>query len=187
MPTAIALIRGINVGGKNLLPMETLRSLCAGAGMDDARTYIQSGNIVFNASKGTLAKSGALTERLERAIEKARGFRPRVVVRTLDEWSRVIAANPFDGRKGIEPSKLLVVVLDGPPVAGAPKALATVKRGTEEPVLVGRELFVHYPDGAGKSKMSMPAVERALGVQGTARNWNTVLKLREMGLELAGA
>ncbi len=184
MPTAIALVRGINVGGKNILPMESLRSLCADVGMEDAKTYIQSGNIVFRADRSALAGSASLVERLEKAIEKARGFRPRVVVRTLVEWSAIIDASPFSGRKGVEPNKLLVFVLDGRPSAAAAKSLASVNRGAEEPVLIGRELFVYFPDGAGKSKLSMPAVERALGVAGTGRNWNTVLKLREMGTEL---
>lgn len=177
MSTAIALIRGINVGGRNPLPMELLRALCDDAGFRGARTYIQSGNVVFRAGKRELSRADVL---LEDAIEGARGFRPRVIVRTLDEWIRAIEAGPFAGRDGVEPGKLLVMFLDSDPPASAKNALAGVKREGEEIALIGREVHLYFPDGVGRSKLSMAAVEKAAGASGTARNWNTVNKLREM-------
>lgn len=177
MPTAIALIRGINVGGMNILPMVSLRILCERIGLEDVQTYIQSGNVVFRAGAAEVA---AAAERLERVIEADRGFRPSVVVRTRGQWQAAMKASPFAARPRIETNKLLVMFLSAKPGAAAAKALAGVKRVNEELALAGRELHMHFPDGVGRSKLSMAAVEKALGVVGTARNWNTVVKLREI-------
>lgn len=181
MPTAIALIRGINVGGKNSLPMEQLRELCEGAGLKDARTYIQSGNVVFRANAREIA---AAAGKLEDAIEADRGFRPSVVVRSRDEWAATIEANPFASRAKSDPSKLLIMFLREKPAAGAAKAIDAVKRGDEQLRLIGRELFIDFPIGIGKSKLAIAAVEKALGVPATGRNWNTTVKLLTMADEL---
>ncbi len=174
MPSAIALIRGINVGGKNSLPMGLLRDLCEGIGLKDVRTYIQSGNIVFEAAKKDLAR---VADSLEEAIEADRGFRPSVVTRSRDELTATIEANPFAARAKSDPTRLLVLLLKAKPVPGASETLNGIKRGPEQLRLIGRELFIDFPDGIGKSKLSLAAVERALGVPATGRNWNTVLKL----------
>lgn len=173
MPTAIALLRGINVGSTRSLPMELLRELCEGCGMRNPRTYIQSGNVVFEAAKKDMAKAAAA---LEDAIERDRGFRPSVIVRTLDELAAAIEANPFAARARDEPSKLLVMFLKSKATAGASAALDGVKRGPEQLRLVGRELYIDFPNGIGKSKLALPAAEKALGVPATGRNWNTVLR-----------
>ena len=177
MPTAIALIRGINVGGNNPLPMASLRALCENCGLADIRTYIQSGNIVFTAPARQIV---AAARTLENAIESAHGFRPGIITRSLDEWHAAIADSPFASRGGIDPAKLHIMFLASKPAAPAAKALAGVKRGEEELHLIGRELHLYFPDGVGKSKLSMAAVEKALATPGTARNWNTILKLREL-------
>jgi uncharacterized protein (DUF1697 family) len=158
MPTAIALIRGINVGGRNTLPMAELRKLCEGLGFEDTRTYIQSGNVVFRAAKRELSKAPAA---LEDAIESRRGFRPTVVVRTADQWRGVIAANPFAGRRGIDKSRLIVMCLAREPAATA-SAVEELSNGQDEARLVGREVFLHFPKG---------------------RNWNTAEKLMVMAGE----
>lgn len=180
MPIAIALIRGINVGGKNSLPMETLRGLCESIGLRDVRTYIQSGNVVFRAPSREIA---AAATKLEDAIETDRSFRPSVVIRTRDELSAAISANPFAERAQRDPSKLLVMFLRDKPAAGAADAIQKVKRESEELRLIGRELFIDFPIGIGKSKLAIAAVERALGVPATSRNWNTTLKLLAMADE----
>lgn len=180
MPVAIALIRGINVGSTRSLPMELLREMCESVGMRDARTYIQSGNVVFEAAKKDLAKSA---EKLEAAIEAARGFRPSVVVRTRDELAAAIEANPFADRANRDPSKLLIMFLKEKAAAGAAKTLEGVKRDKEQISLIGRELFIDFPDGIGRSKLALAAVEKALGVPATGRNWSTLLKLLAMADE----
>lgn len=181
MPTALALIRAINVGGNNPLPMVELRALCEALGWESVTTYIQSGNVVFQAPKAAIRSAAA---DLEDAIEESRGFRPRVIIRTLEQWEQVIKTSPFAGpgsrRPAFQPMKVLVLFLADTPSAAAAKALDGVKRGREELVLTGRELHLHFPDGVGRSKLSMPAVEKALGVAGTARNWNTILKLQDL-------
>lgn len=181
MPISIALIRGINVGGKNSLSMESLRELCEGIGLKDVRTYIQSGNVVFRASGREIA---AAAGKVEDAIEADRGFRPDVVIRTRDELAAAIEANPFAARARAEPAKLLVMFLKSKPVAGASAALEGVKRNDEQLRLIGRELFIDFPGGIGRSKLAIAAVEKALGVPATSRNWNTMLKLLAMADEL---
>jgi uncharacterized protein (DUF1697 family) len=177
MPIAVALIRGINVGSTRSLPMQLLRELCVKVGMEDPRTFIQSGNVVFRW-KGRGLAGGA--EKLEGEIEKKQGFRPNVIVRMGEELAAAIAANPFPKRAAEEPSKLLVAFLQRRPAAGANAALEGLKRTSEQLRLVGRELFIEFPDGIGKSKLSMAALEKAVGVPFTGRNWNTTVKLLEM-------
>ena len=181
MTSAIALIRGINVGGKNSLPMELLRNLCEGVGLKDARTYIQSGNVVFRATGRGIA---AAANKLEDAIESDRGFRPIVVVRTRDELAEAIDANHFAARAKSDPSKLLIMYLRDKPAAGTQKALDGVKRVDEQLRLIGRELFIDFPIGIGNSKLSIAALEKVLGVPATGRNWNTTVKLLAMADEV---
>lgn len=180
MPIGVALIRGINVGGNQMLPMELLRALCAEVGLRDARTYIQSGNVVFRAGKREMSRAAA---GLADAIEGRRKFRPGVAVRTIDDLRAVVAANPFAGRRGVDGSRLLVMFLDGEPDAAAKRAAAALKAGRDEIRVGGREAYLHYPDGVAGSKLTMAMVEKALRVPGTCRNWNTVTKLLSMGEE----
>src|SRR5690349_11080128 len=108
MATLICLLRGINLGGNNLIKMDALRTLCKSLGFHNARTYIASGNIVFETDEKDLA---ALSDRIENTLERKFGFRPEVVLRTTSEMQVVIAKNPFSNRRGIEPNKLLVLFL----------------------------------------------------------------------------
>ena len=183
MPVAIALIRGINVGSTRSLPMQTLRELCEEVGMKEPRTLIQSGNVVFNWSGKGLAGAAA---NLEEAIEGRVGFRPGVVIRTRDELGAAVDANPFPKRAAEEPGKVLVMFLKGVPPAGAGAALEGLKRGREQIRLAGKELYLDFPDGVGKSRLSLASLEKACGVPGTTRNWNTTLKLLAMAGEGAG-
>jgi uncharacterized protein (DUF1697 family) len=180
MPTAIALIRGINVGGKRKLPMSTLRTLCESLGLRDVRTHIQSGNAVFQCPQRTLPR---LASRLEDAIEAAVGFRPAVIVREPADLRRVLDNHPFRDQPDLDPAHLLVMFLAADPPATAAAALRAVKVQSERLALAGREAFLYFPDGIGKSKLSMAAVEKALGTPGTCRNWNTVNALIEMAAE----
>ena len=171
----MALLRGINVGGKGKLPMDDLRAAVAGIGADDVATYIQSGNVVFTSA----VPAARLLGDLEQAIAEAAGFEVPVVLRSAEQLAGVVAANPFLDL-GLEGSRLHVVFLKGAP---APGALDVVDAAAFEPerfALVGEELYLALPDGIGRSKLAAKVGERVLGVPGTARNWNTVLKLVDL-------
>jgi uncharacterized protein (DUF1697 family) len=178
MPVVISLLRGVNVTGNNKIPMEALRQLCESLGLRGAQTYIQSGNVVFRTNAKDLA---TLARRIEDAIEKKFGCRPGVTLRTTAELKDVIARNPFARRRDIEPSKLLVnFFLTTEPSAEMRSAILGLKGDyPEEMVFGGRELYIHFPNGQGRSKL-WPALDRALKKSATGRNLNTVTKLLEM-------
>jgi uncharacterized protein (DUF1697 family) len=178
MTIGIAFIRGINVGGKNALPMATLRAICGEAGLRDAQTYIQSGNVVFSAPERALARAA---KAVEDGIESQLGFRPFVMVRTLRELRALVGAVPFEA----EPSKLIVMFLTDRPTAAATRAIQELKPDPERIELIGREIFIHFPIGIGTSKLQTTKVEKAAGLPGTCRNWNTILKMIDLSAALA--
>lgn len=173
----ISLLRGVNVGGHNKIKMDALRALCESLGFQHAQTYVQSGNVVFRTPARDTAQ---VARQLEDAIGRRFGLRVAVVVRTLDELRGVVARNPFFSRDGIDPAKLLVTFLATEPDPGAAARIAAIKADPEELRLDHRELYIHYPNGVGKSKLAPSVVGRALGAVGTARNWNTVVALVRM-------
>jgi uncharacterized protein (DUF1697 family) len=181
MTAMICLLRGVNVGGHNQIKMDALRALCESLKLCNAQTYIQSGNVVFQTSERDTAK---LAAKIESAIEKKHRFRPNVVLRTASEMRDVIVRNPFANRDAIEPNKLAVMFLAREPEPAVQDAVRKIKPEIEELHLLGRELYIYFPDGMGRSKL-VPLLARALQNAGTARNWNTVVKLLEMaeGLE----
>jgi len=182
MSVVISMLRGVNVGGRNRLKMDALRALYTALGFRDAQTFIQSGNVVFRT---TSKDSDALCRRIQGGIERSFGFRPEVVVRSVDQMRKVLARNPMAGRRDFDPSKLLVTFLAGTPDPDARSRILGLELDPEELWLHGQELYVHYPNGVGRSKLSPALVERTLKTSGTSRNWNTVLKLLEIaeGLE----
>jgi uncharacterized protein (DUF1697 family) len=177
MPVYIALLRGVNLQSYNRIKMDALRTVCESIKLRDVQTYIQSGNIVFRSKETNEVK---LAERLERAIEAEFGCRPPVILRTTSQWKEAMARNPFASRSGIEPAKLLVHFLAGDPGKEAREKAGAIPAAPEELHMFERELFIHFPNGMARPKLSMPAVERALKITGSGRNWNTVLKLLEM-------
>lgn len=177
MPVIISLLRGINVGGHNKIRMDSLRELCDSLGLRGAQTYIQSGNVVFQAGTPDLVR---LQKKLEDALERKFRFRPVVVLRSLSDWKAAIRANPFAGRPGIDPDRLLVMFLAGEPALGAGKLLSQLRAAPEEVKLVGRELYLYYPNGMSRPKLTWTGLEKLLQVPGTTRNLNTVHKLLEM-------
>lgn len=182
MTASIALLRAVNVGGHNIIPMADLRALCESLAWRDVKTLVQSGNVVFRCQNHDPA---ALSKKLAAVIEKQFGFRPEVVVRTSAELRSVVDRNPFAKRKDIDPRKLLVNFLAGSPSAEAQVKVKQIKVGPEELKIDGRELYIYYPDGFGKSKLTNTVLERTLGTPGTTRNWNTVTKLLEMAEALS--
>ena len=145
---------------------------------------MQSGNVVFRAEGRDLVK---LADQIEKAIERSAGFRPSVILRTAAEMRDVVARNPFATRSGIEPNKLAVIFLARDPGQEARDRLLAIKTDPEELRIGGRELYVYYPDGMGRSKFTAAVMERTLKVAGTGRNWNSVTKLLEMAEKLEAA
>jgi uncharacterized protein (DUF1697 family) len=180
----IALLRGINVGGAGTLPMKELVAILESLGATNARTYIQSGNAVFEID-GKAASTGAgkkaFTAKLAAAIDKKHGFAPLVLILDVKEFSRLAAANPYPEAEA-EPKSLHLFFLTGKPATANLKSLEPLRSPTERYELHKSVLFLHAPDGIGRSKLAAN-VERKLGVPITARNWRTVCKL----LEIAGA
>jgi uncharacterized protein (DUF1697 family) len=174
MPVFVALLRAVNVGGTGIVPMAALKELFDKQGFKDARTLLQSGNVVFRAARATPA---ALAKKLEAAIRKRFGHDVRVIVRTPDELRDVVARDPFPVAARDDPSHLLVTFLAEAPTAAAAKALGQWKHATEPHKVVGRELYIHYKSGVGTSKFAGATIEKLLATAGTARNWNTINKL----------
>ncbi len=181
MPVLIAMLRGVNVGGHHKIKMEVLRELCHSAKFECAQTYLQSGNVIFRARGRNLAE---ISEVLERSIEKRLGFRPAVVVRSIPELRAVIAHNPFGGRAGVEPSKLAVTFLGAAVNAAAGRALLEMEIAPEELRVHGRELYIYFPNGQARTKLSWPRVEKIVGPAFTSRNWNTVTNLLELAVSI---
>jgi uncharacterized protein (DUF1697 family) len=177
----ISMLRGINLGGRNIIRMEALRTLYESMEFENVATFIQSGNVVFRTKERDLGK---IARRIGDGIEEEFGFRREVILRTAEEMRAVIARNPFVERKDVEPSNLLVWFLGGAPDAEARKQVLTVKIQQEELRMGERELYIYFPDGQGRSKLSLTAVDRALKFPGTGRNWNSVLKLMAMAEKL---
>lgn len=175
----IALLRGINVGGANKLPMAGLRALCADLGWTDVGTYIQSGNVVARAA-GSRAK---VEDELETGIAGRFGMKIPVIVRTLSEWQAYIESNPFPAEIEREARWVALHLSKMPPEAGAVIALREKAAHGERVEQVGDAFWVYYPAGMGRSKLTPALFDRLSGSPVTARNWRTVLRLAE----LAGA
>jgi uncharacterized protein (DUF1697 family) len=174
MTTYLALLRGINVGGHKKIAMSELRDLCTNAGCANARTVLQSGNVIFESA----ARNAPSLERaLEAAVMKEMGVETSFLVRTAAEWRDAIANNPFPREAESDPSHLLVMFLRDAPEPKAVKALQAAIRGREVVRANGRQAYLVYPDGIGESKLTIHVIEKHLATRGTARNWNTVLKM----------
>jgi uncharacterized protein (DUF1697 family) len=173
----IALFSGINVGGNRIVKMAELRSFFEDLGFADVATYVQSGNAVFRAKKGDAA---ALTKQIEAAFEKKWGFHSRIMVRDLGWFERLVSENPYPD-VAAEHTKLHAYVLERAPTADEAARLAEKCTGPESFVIKGDVLYLHAPDGLGKSVFA-GLIPRTLKVPGTARNWRSVLAL----LEIAG-
>jgi uncharacterized protein (DUF1697 family) len=181
MAVIISMLRGVNVGGHNRIKMDALRAIYQSLGLRDPQTYVQSGNVVFRTDKRDLA---TLAKRIEDAIERGAGFRPAVILRICSELRDVIARNPFAKRSGIEPNRLLVNFLASDPGPETRDKVMGLKTEPEELRMDGRELYIYFPNGMARPKMSWAMLEKTLKVPGTGRNWNSVTKLLEMAEKL---
>ncbi len=175
MTTYIALLRGINIGGNNPLPMKELVALLTELGLREVRTYIQSGNVVF----GSAAKDRtALAAKIGTAIAAQHGFAPQVLLLDAAELHAAMANNPYPEAETVPASLSLLFLAETPPHPDL-KGMETLRAGSERFKLVGKVCYLHAPEGFGRSKLAAKA-EKLLGVAATGRNWNTVCKLAEM-------
>jgi uncharacterized protein (DUF1697 family) len=175
MITHIALLRAVNVGG-NMLKMELLREMFADLGFADVKTYLQSGNVLFRA-KGTPARLAAT---IEKRVSEATRLPVSAIVRKPDELKRIIAANPFAKEAGVAPSTVHVTFLAGAAPKAAGAAIGKLQSGADRWQAAGSEIYLCCPDGYGRTKLNNTALERALGLRATTRNWKTVTALYEM-------
>ncbi|MDH6232875.1 uncharacterized protein (DUF1697 family) [Mesorhizobium soli] len=179
MRTFIALFRGINVGGINIIKMAELKALFGELGFTSSQTYVQSGNVVFRAPE---AGNDSLAMTIGEAVKARFGFAPHIIVRDTAEWSEIIVANPFPDFN--LPKNLHAYILDTEPGAASIDELAGKERVAGEYAIKGRVLYLYTPEGLLKS--NLPALlERTLRVPMTARNWNTVLALQSLAAAAA--
>ena len=176
MATVVALLRGINVGGHNRVTMADVRHALDAAGHGDVTTYLQSGNVIVNARARSASAMGAA---LEQTLHQTLGLDIDVIVRSESELTKIARQHPLLDPK-IDPAYLHVAFLKQRPSAAAVRALSGVEFGRDEFLLRGSEIYLRYPDGSGRSKMSAAFFEKKLGTPATARNWKVVTALAEL-------
>lgn len=174
MTVHIALLRAINLGGRNRVAMADLRDFLSQLGFDEPRSLLQSGNLVFRSDTRSPA---AVERRLEAEAARHLGFETDFFVRSAAEWGTIVAGNPFPEEARRDPQRLLVMCLKDAPAAGDVRALREAIRGRETVRTDGRTAYIVYPDGVGRSRLTTALLEKKLRTRGTGRNWNTVLKL----------
>jgi uncharacterized protein (DUF1697 family) len=169
----VALFRGINVGGKNILPMKELKVMLDNIGCEEVQTYIQSGNVVFNYA---IEKPNKLIDKIRNEILSSFGFHPKIMFFNKEDFKKVIDDNPFKTDDG---KMLHFFFMDSPPVSPDLKQLEDIKTDTEDFKLLSNVFYLYAPEGIGRSKVASK-VEKCLRVPCTGRNWNTVRKLDSM-------
>jgi uncharacterized protein (DUF1697 family) len=174
MTAFVAFLRAVNVGGKNKVPMARLRDALGSAGLAEVATVLQSGNVVFHSRKS----SKAVAKTVEATIEETFGLQIVVVIRSAAELAAVATANPFlDAEPGREAKTLHVAFFSARPTAAAIAKLDADRSAPDAFAVHGREVYLSYPNGSGRTKLTLDYLERTLGVRGTARNWRTVQRL----------
>lgn len=177
--TYVALLRGINVSGKNPIAMAELRASCAALGLSEVRTYLQSGNVVFGAERGDARR---LADALHGRIEKDFGHDVAVLVVSAQQLERVASGNPLRPAASADGRLFHCTFLFAPVPQARFHELRLPARDGERAVLAGQTVYLHCPHGYGTSKLNNAYFERALGVQATTRNWRSVLALRELAV-----
>jgi uncharacterized protein (DUF1697 family) len=174
--TRVAFLRGINLAGRNRLPMKDLAVMFSNAGCESVATYIQSGNVVFRASP---ALARRIPDVIEKAISKSFGYQVPVVTRTSGEMRKIVRANPFL-RSGADEATLHVAFLAARPAAARVKALDPDRSPPDAFAVRGGEIYLHCPNGYGRSKLTNGYFDSKLATISTVRNWRTVLELLEL-------
>ncbi len=177
MGMCVSLFRGINVGGNHQVKMKVLKELHEALGLSKVTNYIQSGNIVFESDNPNPAD---LAAQIQKEFDQKFGFHSEVIIRTSAELKELPDRNPFITSAEKETKSILVMFLTASPDIQVCQELLNAHSGPEEFFIMDKELFVYYPNGMGRSKLSNVFIEKKLKVLGTGRNWNTVTKLLEM-------
>lgn len=179
MTTCICLLRAVNVSGQNMIKMAELKAMFEALGFTRVRTYLQSGNVVFDTKKTDLP---ALTTQIQKRIQKEFACDVRLVLKTAAEQAQLLAANPFLQRAGIDTKHLHATILFGPATASLADRKPPAQAG-EELVQTENAIYLYLPHGMGRTKLNNAYFEKALGVATTTRNWNTMTALAKMGQE----
>jgi len=177
MSNYIAMLRGINVSGHNIIKMERLRACFAALGLANVKTYVQSGNVVFEAAQDA---AGVLSGKIAQKILSDFGYSVPVLLKTFKEMEKIIKRNPFLKAPGIDHSKLHVTFLAAEPPPMALEKLQPLAEKPERLHITGREIYLYCPNGYGNTKLSNTAIEKKLSVGATTRNWKTVNALLAM-------
>jgi len=177
MTRFVSLFRGINVGGHQTIRMDALKELHESLDLWDVQTYIQSGNVVFTSNKPDVTQ---IQKDIEDAFAQKFGFQVKVMVRTAGEFNMIIENNPFQNQPTKESKWVVAMFLASDPISTALEDIQKTYSGPEELHIIGQELYIYYPEGIGRSKLTNTFLEKKLKTMGTARNWNTVLRLQKM-------
>jgi uncharacterized protein (DUF1697 family) len=177
MTVLVSMLRGVNVGGSGRMKMHDLKAAYDALGLRDVTTLLQSGNVVFRTS---VRDRASLARRITQEIERRFDLQIEVLLRTLAELKSVVERGPLLPAHA-DAAKLIVMFLSGVPDARSQAALLKAHSGPEMIELRGPEIYLYYPDGVGRSKLSGALLENRLKVSGTARNWNTLTKLIAAG------
>jgi uncharacterized protein (DUF1697 family) len=181
MSTIISILRGINVSGKNKIPMVELKAMYEDLKYKNVITYIQSGNVMFSANE---SDSKTLSKKIEQGILKKFGFNVPVITRTIDQVQATIKKNPFLKDKNIELEKLHVTFLEDNPAADNLKKALEYNYEPDKFTIVGKEVYLHCPNGYGNTKLTNTFFENKLKVRATTRNWRTTNELLRIALEI---
>ncbi|HEV8537808.1 MAG TPA: DUF1697 domain-containing protein [Bacteroidota bacterium] len=173
----VALLRGINVGGQRSIKMAGLSTLFESLNFQNVRTYVQSGNVVFESR---LKDAAAIAGNIEKKITRTYGFDVKVILRTIVEFENIVSHNPFTSERTIEIDKLHVTFLQGLPDKQSVSTLDIKKEINERYIVQGREIYLYCPNGYGRTKLNNGAFERNLKLPATTRNWKTTNKLLEI-------
>src|SRR5712664_754612 len=174
------MLRGINVGGQKIVKMESLRRSFEASGFNGVRTYVQSGNVIFDASKGS---PDSLSRKIREKILSDYGFSVPVILRTSGEMEKIVSDNPFLEERGIDRSRLHVSFLSTLPAEAGLRKLDALDALPDRFSVKGREVYLHCPNGYGRTKLSNNALEKLLSAEATTRNWKTVIALVGMSSE----
>ena len=177
MPIFIALLRGINVSGKNVIKMDTLRECFGQLGFTGIRTYIQSGNVVFDNAHASVTD---VRKTIEQAILSEFGFAVPILLRTSKQVAEIVKGNPFLKQPTIDTSKLHITFLSDHPPRNALALLRPLVGTSEQLYIIGKEIYLYCPAGYGNTKLSNAAIEKKLSIVATTRNWKTVNTLLDM-------
>jgi uncharacterized protein (DUF1697 family) len=177
MTTFVSLFRGINVGGHQSVRMDALKELHESLGLQAVETYIQSGNVVFTSDDASVTQ---IQKDIEDGFAQKFGFQVKVIVRTAEEFNMMIENNPFRNQPMKESKWVVAMFLASHPISTAQEDIQKTYTGPEELHITGQEVYIYYPEGIGRSKLTNSFLEKKLKASGTARNWNTVLRLQKM-------